>query len=231
MGNNEISNNIYNGANPIGCVKLLVYCEDVAMENPTTVIASENSYTDEQEDNDQALLMYDYSSLQQLSKEEIQQIQNLYLIQRIGSLSLDMYNKLSHTQRVAFAKYAKGFHWLQEKDIPKLVQGIKSCNRLRLLHFHNRTEDFTEKYNLTDGDLLELFHSIEVDDVDINNSQLSYGQMKYGNQIIVFKKHGVHLSCGIDLSNIALYMKLDYSETTDSTIVYISIHDVVVKMR
>lgn len=159
-------------ADPIGRVELIVYCEDIDREYPAAVIASEEQYTDDREYEDRVYLGYQDKDLMGLSESEIQEIQNLYLIQRIGSLGRGMYEKLSLSQREAFAKYAKGFHWLQEKDIPKLVRGIKSCSRLTKLHFYNRTNDFNEKYGLSDTDLLELFHSLESKDVDVANSQL-----------------------------------------------------------
>lgn len=214
-----------NFSDKIGNISLIVYCEDINMEYPTAIVASEDSYSDEQEYLDRIYLGYSDKSLLGLSEEEIHRIQNLYLIQRIGSLNSDMYNKLSHTQKMAFAKYAKGFHWLGEEDIPLLIKHLKTCNSIEILHFHKRTNNFKVKYGLTDNDLLELFHSIESSDVDVENSQLSYDKFDYGNQIIIFKKLGVSLSCGVDLSNLEIYMKLDYDETDDSTIVFISIHE------
>ena len=212
-------------ADPIGRVKLIVYCEDIDREYPTAIITSEEKYSDEQEYTDRVYLGYRDEDLLEISEPEIHEIRNLYLIQRIGSLGPDMYDKLSCSQREAFAKRSKGYHWLSEEDIPVLVKHIKSCNDMKLLYFHDSNNDLTERYGMSDSDLLELFHSLESKDVDVANSQLNFDEFDYGDQIIVFKKAEITLSCGINLGNLKFSLKLDYSEDKDSTIVFVSISD------
>ena len=167
----------------------------------------------------------------ELSEPEIHEFRNLYLIQRIGSLGPDMYDKLSCSQREAFAKCGKGYHWLIEEDIPVLVKHLKSCNDMQILYFHDSNKDLTERYGMSDSDLLELFHSLESKDVDVANSRLSNDEFDYGDQVIVFKKEEITLSCGINLGNLILSMKLDYSEDKDSTLVFVSISDDDTKKR
>lgn len=210
---------------PIGIIKLLVYCEDITKGYPSEILGAEEKYTPNQEDLDNMYLGYDDASLRNIPQEEIQKIRNMSLIQRIGRLDKTMYNMLSHNQRLGYAQYAKNYHWLTKKDIPLLVKKLHECQSIESLYVHNRTVDFKFQHHLTDSDLLEIIHSIKSSDFDETNSQLNYHPDYYGDPILEFKLPGIKLTCGKDLSAMILYVKLDHNRSDNTTVVYISIHE------
>lgn len=209
----------------VGNIWLLVYCDNVDDCHPTEIMSSEDDYTDDQEDLDIMYQSYSDEELSKLSTEEIQKIQNLSLIQRIGQLGKFMYRQLSQSQKSAYVEYAKNHHWLNKSDIPEVVSKIKNCTQIDALYSRTKNNNFRQKYSLSSKDLLDIVHCIEPSDFDESTSQLSFHGDYYGDQILVFTITGIELPSGVTLVSIKIYIKIDYSKSSNSSIAYFSIHE------
>lgn len=206
----------------ISRVELFVYCEDITSVFSQNIMTAYDAYTESQEETDMSYLVMSDEDLQKLTEQEIQDVKNLELIGRIGSLGKTYYDKLSKEQKLAYAEYAKTVHPITKSDMAALLSLFRQCNEIKELHFRRKNLDFVHKYGLSDSDLLTLIHSLTVE--DFSDSQLSYDFHSYSDQLLMCKKKDVVFTDG-DSTKVDIYFKLDVSATDGTTIVYLSIHE------
>ena len=210
----------------------IVYCEDVAWEGPVEIICDPLDYTDEQECDDECYLSYSDKNLSELSVEEIRKIKNLYLVQRIGSMNPEMYNKLTEEQKTAFKTYPKGYGWLKEEDLPQFMKCLKESRSVMSLYFRNKEHNLKEKYGFTDKDLHRMFRRLKSTDIDVKNSDLNPDKFDYGDQILIFGVNEINLSADLKsdkpqiLKNLKITMKIDRLPSECRTIIFAQVEEV-----
>lgn len=165
---------------------------------------------------DMSLMSDDW--LLKLSIDEVKEIQNIDLLDRIAKLDK---SKLSKEQIEKLKEVYKQKIIIDKQDVERLIEEFKQCNRL-FITGTPKNHIFIIEHDLYVEECLEIIHKLKVSDYYTNTR--SYNRRFLGNDLIIFEPSNVVLSNGKNLSNIKIYIKLDLTESEDNIVMAVSFH-------
>ncbi len=152
-------------------------------------------------------------------RDKLQQETDIRVLDRMVALCKD---KLSPEQLdIIYTEYRKKYK-ITKSDVKIILDKIKGCHRI----FsgdppYRKVTDFKYDHHLSDKDLLDIVHSLTVDDYIYNTRSTTYAFL--GEVYMAFRKYNVSLPDGV--TNIIVYAKLNIDRTTNDVVVVFSIHE------
>lgn len=216
------------GNDPIGKIKLLVYCGKIEDQFPGGEIKPRATHPDnpwwyDQEEMDLCNLAEGDSFFSCISQTELVRIENLYLLHRIALSSEELYQQLSDRQKKYLVRYESQNRWISEDDVPSLLDKVQDCNKVERLYIPDDTTNLAEEYSLRDEDLLEIAKGLSFEQLNVEQCQFDYDRHIEGNQVLTFYLPKVRLLSGVELSQVTVKLKLDNTDMDGKSYLYISL--------
>ena len=169
--------------------------------------------------NELDMLSMSNENLLNLSEEQLHQIDNLELLDRIAKLDS---TKLSTAQLKKLRKAYKEKVIIKEDDVKQLLEQLKQCDRLFITPAP-KNDNFLKEHNLYVKECLEILHQLEVADYCASTKSINLNNL--GHDLIIFEKDSVTLKDNQKLGPLIIYIKLDLTGSSDSIIVAVSFHE------
>lgn len=198
----------------IGRIKYFVYATD----GIDAVFGSSIIYDDDMQAEVDALLSLPNERFANVPVDRLQKISDVQVIDRAVHLCKE---KLSDEQIDIITREYQKKYAIKLSDVQEILDKFRHCNDIYLSGYRKNNE-FIKKYGLTNTDILNIIHSLTVNDYKSNTKDIVYPYL--GDVLMIFKKHDVQLPQGSNTS-IVIYIKLDIDESTDDTIAILSIHE------
>ena len=164
-------------------------------------------------------MTYSDDDLMLVPKTELQSIDDVSVLNRINNLSKNKSNDFKYqftdSQLKALRDYYKINYTMDNSDVQKIINMLKSCNRI-FLSYRDVNLDFKEYYEMEDSDYLDIIHSLKLSDYTTHTD--SVNPQFLGNQLIVFEPEcSFELSSGEVIENLKIYVKIDIDMTNELT--------------
>ena len=169
--------------------------------------------------NELDMLSMSNENLLNLSEEQLHQIDNLELLDRIAKLDS---TKLSTAQLKKLRKAYKEKVIIKEEDVKQLLEQLKQCDRLFITPAP-KNNNFLKEHNLYVKECLEILHQLEVADYCASTKSINLNNL--GHDLIIFEKDSVTLKDNQKLGPLIIYIKLDLTGLSDSIVVAVSFHE------
>lgn len=208
-------------------INFIIICDDIE-KMPLTISSSESiDLLDGQElSKEQDMLTWPDKYLLDLTENEVHQLSNFELLNRIAKLSKD---KLSRKQVQDLQKHNRTTKFIvDEKDVENVIEMLKECKRISYAGFHKKTSRFAvdSEGEFREKDCIKVIKNLEVADYVISGHSDNY--MFLGNTVIIFQPSiDWTLNNGITLKEFTVYVKLDIDESTKLATALISFHDTI----
>lgn len=208
-------------------ISFIVICDDIE-RMPLTISSSEDvDLPDGQELTDeQDMITWPDSYLLDLTEEEVHQLTNFELLNRIAKLAKD---KLSRKQVVDLQKHNRSAKFIvDEADVENIIEMLKNCKQISYAGFHKKTSRFAvdSEGEFREEDCIKIIRNLKVEDYVTSGHSDNY--MFLGNTVIIFQPStDWTLNNGMTLKDFTIYVKLDIDETTKVAAALISFHDTI----
>lgn len=197
----------------INRIDYFVIVDDCNECNLSVINASDDIDTDDSE----YLLSLPDNLLTELSDKEIQSIQDVGVIDRLVKLCK---SRLSAKQISLYQKECKKKVPLDLDAKLELLGLFKECDRV-VIERRKKNLDFIARYDLSKQDILNILHSLKVEDFDSKTKSVNYSHL--GNDLVILHPD-ILIPDEEILVGANLYVKLDIDESTNSAAAFISIH-------
>ena len=197
----------------INRIDYFVIVDDCNECNLSVINASDDIDTDDSE----YLLSLPDNLLTELSDEEIQSIKDVGVIDRLVKLCK---SRLSAKQISLYQKECKKKVPLDLDAKLELLGLFKECDRV-VIERRKKNLDFMARYDLSKQDILNILHSLKVEDFDSKTKSVNYSHL--GNDLVILHPD-ILIPDEEILVGANLYVKLDVDESTNSAAAFISIH-------
>lgn len=164
---------------------------------------------------DAARLAMTDAQLKTISDDDVHKITNIELLDRICKVDK---TKLSDAQRKTLIALYKQKFIVDEKDVEKLLECIKKCDKL-FTEKRPVNMTFMNTYGLNDADVLKILRGMTVADYYCNTRSININHL--GNNLLIFEPV---VNLGAKRQKICIYIKLDIDETTKDCVMLVSIH-------
>jgi len=185
---------------------------------------------------------YSDNDFLELTKEEAQEIDNLYAIYKINQLNPSL---LSQKQKRDLAKMYRldtdskdrqGWKiYMDDTDVQKILDMMKKHDKVYgpFPRYDEPHKNFAEEHNLAlrPSDYLHIVHSLTLEECRIETpyKTFSFADKYPGHELIVFNvRKNFTLKNGDSIGNFKVYIKIDLSRTQGddkNPIVLVSFHD------
>ena len=165
------------------------------------------------------MLSMSNENLLNLPEEQLHQIDNLELLDRIAKLDQ---TKLSTAQLQKLRKAYKEKVIIKEEDVKQLLEQLKQCDRLFIAPT-SKNNNFLQEHNLYVEDCLEILHQLEVTDYYASTKSINLNNL--GHDLIIFEKDSITLKDNRKLGLLVIYIKLDLTNSNNNIAVAVSFHE------
>lgn len=181
----------------------------------------ESISVDEDEDpsEEEYLLSLPDARLVELPKEQIQEITNLELLDRIAKSANHLLSEEQlDTLRKAYAKKLI----IDRPGVLELLNKIQSCSRL-FIAGRPKNQAFLDKHNLDTEQCLDIIRQLEVEDF-VATTTKGFNLKHFGNQLVIFEPANVCVG-ELNLGDLTVYIKIDLDESSKDAVVAVSFHE------